>query len=517
MANVIKVDMKNTPAGISEMHVRVEDLSRNILYSGLVPADNEINLGSVGSVGQGVLIHADNYISGNERTFMATHGYAIIEEFIEDLVYKMSLPLDGDSLPAQSVLPTKVVMLGASNSDGVVSSATEYVSELFKMNSIDNVEVIDASVGGRVVSQIYNDGWLPIKDLYTGDASTYVVMTDTLGNSISSLRPYATASSTDIESVRADLQTLITDISNNGNTPLLFETTFRNYINNDVASIDDESLSSLPFQQDILYPIVQSMLPNQWSTTLSRPWFSLYNHTYNLSKIIHNADGIHHTDVGYELLRRLEVDLISRFVKGESSIVFDQFTPSESNGATTGPKSLILEFTSTKSTGPSKNMPFANYFNHLNDHTDRELVPLSGYNPGSITISSIGSGLTHSATNPEFTDEGLNPVDLTHWRIKQAYGYVKDEVPFELFTLKGFKPNQVVSIGMASYKYGATEDRISQFTFNGGVTSQTNAKQDDPSNVVYVDVAADENGEIAVTMQKVVGSVGQWNGCHIIV
>ena len=100
------------------------------------------------------------------------------------------------------------------------------------------------------------------------DASTYVVLTDTLGNSISGLKPYSTATGASIENVRSELQALIDDIVANGNTPILFETTFRDYDVNGVSSIDDESLSSLPFQQDILYPIVQSMLPAQWSETL---------------------------------------------------------------------------------------------------------------------------------------------------------------------------------------------------------------------------------------------------------
>ena len=437
------------------------------------------------------------------------------EQFPIEVPYKLSIPVDGDSLPAQTVSPTNIVMLGASNSDGVVSGTSSYMERLFAKRGVNNTNIVDASVGGRHVDEIHASGWLPIKDTYTGDASTYVVLTDTLGNSISGLKPYSTATSASIEKVRGELQALVDDIVANGNTPILFETTFRKYEVNGVSSIDDESLSSLPFQQDILYPIVQSMLPAQWSETLSRPWFSLYNHTYNLSKLIH-SDGIHHTNVGYELLRRLEVDLLCRFVKGEPSIIFDKFTADEANQAVAGPQSLILTESSTSNTGPSRVMPYANYFNINDNNVAVPLVPESGYNPGSITISSVGGELTHS-TNSSFTDDGLDPVDLTNWRIKYAYGYVTHSDKFNLFTLKGFLPNQVVSIGMASYKSDSTENRRSLFTFNDTVTSETNAKPDDPSNVVYADVAADENGEIAVTMQKTSGYAAHWNGCHVIV
>tara|TARA_B110000503_G_scaffold138057_2_gene223443 strand:- start:5107 stop:6666 length:1560 start_codon:yes stop_codon:yes gene_type:complete len=519
MANLVKFDMKQVPAALGEMFVRVTDLDRNELFAGVKPISGneiELNLGSVGAAGQGVLVQADNFLKGsNESSFKSFGGYGVIEQFLVDLIYKMSLPLDGDSLPAQSVSPTNIVMLGASNSDGVVSGTSSYMERLFAKRGVNNTNIVDASVGGRHVDEIHASGWLPIKDSYTGDASTYVVLTDTLGNSISGLKPYSTATGASIENVRSELQALIDDIVANGNTPILFETTFRDYDVNGVSSIDDESLSSLPFQQDILYPIVQSMLPAQWSETLSRPWFSLYNHTYNLSKLIH-TDGVHHTPVGYELLRRLEVDLLCRFIKGEPSITFDKFTADEANQAVAGPQSVIITESSTSNTGPSRAMPYANYFNINDNNVAVSLVPAHGYNPGSITISSAGGELAHS-TNSGFTDDGLDPVDLTNWRIKQAYGYVTHTDKFNLFKLEGFLPNQTVSIGMASYKSDSTESRIAEFTFNTSVTIATNAKPDSSENVVYADVTADENGEIAVTMQKISGYAAHWNGCHVIV
>jgi len=82
MANVVKFNMKQVPAAISQMFVRVTDLDRNTLLEGLHPVNGasvEIDLGSVGEGGQGVLIHGDNYAEGNETTFKSYAGYGVIE------------------------------------------------------------------------------------------------------------------------------------------------------------------------------------------------------------------------------------------------------------------------------------------------------------------------------------------------------------------------------------------------------------------------------------------------------
>jgi len=99
MANLVKFDMKKVPAALSEIYVRITDLNRNELYAGTAPAANEINIGTVGSVGQGVLIHGDNYVPGNESSFMAFDGYSVIESSsLNNTSTLYLIPANGQSL-----------------------------------------------------------------------------------------------------------------------------------------------------------------------------------------------------------------------------------------------------------------------------------------------------------------------------------------------------------------------------------------------------------------------------------
>lgn len=107
MANVVKFNMKQVPAALSEMYVRITDTDRNELYSGTQSVDGsdiELNLGSLGSIGQSVLVHGDNFDGSNASTYKSFSGYSLIEEgfagvrnFIQtdgvDDVYIMNTPM----------------------------------------------------------------------------------------------------------------------------------------------------------------------------------------------------------------------------------------------------------------------------------------------------------------------------------------------------------------------------------------------------------------------------------------
>lgn len=78
--------MNNVPAGLDSMYVRVEEdiLTqgvRNVLYSGVAPVSGnaiEVNIGENGVVGNGAIISADNYTSG-DAAFKYMYGRSLIE------------------------------------------------------------------------------------------------------------------------------------------------------------------------------------------------------------------------------------------------------------------------------------------------------------------------------------------------------------------------------------------------------------------------------------------------------
>lgn len=86
MSNVVNIIMDDVPAGLDSMYVRVEEDAitqgvRNVLYSGVKPVSGssvQIDIGTAGNVGDGVIVSADNYTSGG-TAFKAVYGYSLIE------------------------------------------------------------------------------------------------------------------------------------------------------------------------------------------------------------------------------------------------------------------------------------------------------------------------------------------------------------------------------------------------------------------------------------------------------
>ena len=86
MTNVVNVTMDNVPAGLDSMYVRVEEGAltqgaRNVLYSGVKSVSGnaiQIDIGTAGNVGDGVIVSADNYTSGG-AAFKVMSGYSLIE------------------------------------------------------------------------------------------------------------------------------------------------------------------------------------------------------------------------------------------------------------------------------------------------------------------------------------------------------------------------------------------------------------------------------------------------------
>lgn len=94
MSNVVRFTMLDTPAGLNTMYVTVHSGTvvgsvRESLFSGEVPVtDNsiEIDLGTSGVVGEGVIVSVDNYTNGNENLFSAFTGYTTIESTAPEVV-----------------------------------------------------------------------------------------------------------------------------------------------------------------------------------------------------------------------------------------------------------------------------------------------------------------------------------------------------------------------------------------------------------------------------------------------
>lgn len=421
-------------------------------------------------------------------------------------------------LPGPLPNVSSVVILGASISDGVVSGKTQLMSRAFKNNGLD-ITVHDESTGGRHVDEILTH-WDSVKSGYAAGGDSVLCFSHCLGNDVSGFHPYSSMSEADVSGLVGEVNALMSSISGNGNVPVLVEATFRGYDNDisDGHTWYNEDNGSLPFNENIINPISKLLEPYQFWTPTDSPSNSDYNWSYNYGYLLLEdaVDRIHYTSEGSSLLRRLWVDNMSAMIKGEDPVTFTKKSAAAAVGVQRTPKEFIIGESSTTATGPNTSIPDGNYWRITADNVDEILIPIDGYTPNSITISSTADVLTHS-TNSSYLDDGVYTATLDNFSIKKAYGYTFSETYVELYKLSGFYANQPVSIGMASYK-DSTENRIIEFMFNDDSvnTLTCNAKIDSGSNVQWGDYTADANGEITVKAKKNGGYVAHWNGMHVI-
>lgn len=83
MSNVLRFKINGLTQALTNKYVRVIGLDRNVLYEdNTLNSDGngnvELDIGAVGTTGQGVLVYGDNYITGKEGTFNSFSGYTTI-------------------------------------------------------------------------------------------------------------------------------------------------------------------------------------------------------------------------------------------------------------------------------------------------------------------------------------------------------------------------------------------------------------------------------------------------------
>lgn len=409
-----------------------------------------------------------------------------------------------------------VVILGASISDGVVLGKSSLMEAQFRLHDI-SVEVHDESARGRNLAGI-NAHWNTVKGGYSHLGDAVLCVSHCMGNDISTLHPYSATSSFNVELMKAELNTLTASVTDNSNLSLLVEATFRGYNSSrgDDYTWHNEENGSLPFNSNIGNPAAELLQPPQYDADNQKPFVQCYNWSFNYGKILleYSEDRIHFGEEGSELLRRLWVDNIAAFIKGENPIVVDKLTLSEALAVERTVQEVIFGEASTNDTGVHNSMPLANYLNISSPTTATPLLPISGYEPCAIKLTSAGDILAHSS-NTAYDDNGDEPT-LENWRLQRAFGYMSNTEFQDFFVVSGLESNQLVDIGMAAYR-GNTSNNWSQFRMNGNDAAliNVNGHVSAGENVAWAGAQADENGEIRVEMRKSGGAYGYWNGCHI--
>ena len=100
MGNKVKFTMKSIPAALSSINALVVDSNYDKLWSGVQAvsgADVELDIGTSGTVGNGVWVYGDNASVGSEGTAKVFGGYSLVEA---DPV----VPIEGDFLDENGLM-----------------------------------------------------------------------------------------------------------------------------------------------------------------------------------------------------------------------------------------------------------------------------------------------------------------------------------------------------------------------------------------------------------------------------
>jgi hypothetical protein len=410
---------------------------------------------------------------------------------------------------------TTVVMQGASIMDTVVAGHNSLMEKMFAVHGL-TLEVKDESTGGRHVDEIYAH-WETVKATYAPLGDTVLVHSHIMANDIIGYHPYSTMTQGGKDKLHGDVANLIGSISANTNLPFLVNATFQDNERIDDSNWLDESIGSKPFNETFTNPVAISLLPAQWSASRNDAYASNYNWSFNYNKLL-STDGVHLSGVGSELLRRIQVDTMAAFIKGEQAPFIHKLTASEAYNIKAEPLPVLLAQSVNIQTSPNRAVVGGNYFQIAGATNDVPLAPLEGYNPTSLRLTSAGDALTHGTnTTTAYPEDNVWAGSLNHGSVKRKYGSINSTDYVDLFVISGLNPNQGADIGMASY-YGVVDNRRIEFMFNGDTvnTLLCNASLGHADNVMWGTFTADANGEIAVQVRKSSGYRGHWNGTHII-
>ena len=161
----------------------------------------------------------------------------------------------------------------------------------------EDVVIYDAAVSGDDVADYLSRINGVIEDLSRYE--NVIVLVHGPGNNVSDTRPYATASAAGLSEIEDGMNTIVDKILAAGFDCALSNITYRSYTAPDVPP---ESNGSLPYNTNIIEPIIQAKCPNVWDSGLAEPFFNLYDLFKDNPSYI-SGDGIHPTEEGEAALR----------------------------------------------------------------------------------------------------------------------------------------------------------------------------------------------------------------------
>lgn len=268
MANTINFELKNVPAGLTQMNLLVTDLQRNEIFSGAVPTTTPVDIGTAGQDGQEVLVWGDNFDGTNKTTFKGFVGYTLIKASPQP-----TFPIDD------------VVIFGASIMEQSFSGGNQGTAENLYSAKGATVNVYERATSGDNTTVMKSRLPAIITEFQDNAARTLVVIHGG-GNDQSQSGPYPGGAATMEDNMRSMLQ----DLKDAGFKIALSTITYR---------IPPASNPSELYNENVIEPLIAEFADIP---------LDLYDLTFNNQGTWFEVDGIHPNGTGEDMTRNYIVD-----------------------------------------------------------------------------------------------------------------------------------------------------------------------------------------------------------------
>jgi hypothetical protein len=422
---------------------------------------------------------------------------------------------DDSAFTAQPQVDT-VWMLGASIFDAIVAGRNNLMSKQIALNGVVDISVDDQSTGGRHIDEILAH-WETVKSSITGQdnviVACHIVANDAIG-----YHPWSTMTQTTRDSLIADAETLLASIISNGNIPLIFNNTFIDF---DDDTYLDESKGVLPFNENINYVQSQLMPLYQWNESKGMPACGLYNHSFNINHL-ESTDNIHWTETGSELLRRIVTKQLAQFILGEQPITFDKLSNPRAKDFV--PQDILIVPISNTASIPSTQSPNMMYWEFNDTTVSARTVPVSGYEPCSLTIDSAGITGWSYTTDPTQSDDGDYSPTLANYLVRKNRLTTSNANTYQpFFTIKGGVANAPFELDVACYELTNSQSNYAAFSLDGltdevviNSGSNTSGLDSAVDNIGTIAGSFDASGEFTLYGRRRSGSYAcAFNGCYL--
>lgn len=360
------------------------------------------------------------------------------------------------------------------------------------------------------------------------------------GNNVSNSRPYTEAATSYLDDMDMEYRSIISKIQTAGKTAIPARLTFRAYPNEPGITPGTYAgglpqYGSLPYNTNIIDPIIQSMTPDFYDNVAGHGSVDLYTGFLNNQEKL-NTDGVHLLAEGTETWMDLWRDTAMKIVytgKQPTAMIPKIFdTPAEA-----AEKAVLIAETSTEQIDIDAAQVFVTALNDWDgfttEYTDLQarinaIVPTTAlrYNidfggidyrmtPGNwnnITDPAVGSvnlitdtgiastiNVTITSPFPNIVNDGGNEMwglPLTAMQdafTPRAYLSIDPEI-----TISGLNASKTYTLKFFS-SFNTETEYITTFVING-VSQSITSTNNDTDIVTFSDITPDENNEIIVTV-----------------